>query len=42
MWHEWVREEVFTGFRLVIPKGRDHWEDLGVDGRIILKWTLGR
>jgi hypothetical protein len=22
-------------------KGRDHTEDLGVDGRIILKWKLG-
>jgi hypothetical protein len=24
------------------PKGRDHWEDLGVSGRITLRWTLGR
>jgi hypothetical protein len=22
-------------------KGRNHWEDLGVDGRITLIWTLG-
>jgi hypothetical protein len=24
------------------PKRRDHWEDLGVGGRITLSWTLGR
>jgi hypothetical protein len=24
------------------PKVRDHWEELGVDGRITLRWTLGR
>jgi hypothetical protein len=24
------------------PKGRDHGEDLGVGGRIPLRWTLGR
>jgi hypothetical protein len=23
-------------------KGRDHWEDLGVDERITLRWTLVR
>jgi hypothetical protein len=23
-------------------KGRDHSEDLGVDGRIIIKWILGK
>jgi hypothetical protein len=23
-------------------KGRDRWEDLGVDGRITLSWTLER
>jgi len=22
------------------PEGRDHWEGPGVDGKIILKWTL--
>jgi hypothetical protein len=23
------------------PKAGDHWEDLGVGGRITLSWTLG-
>jgi hypothetical protein len=35
------RGEVFTGFSLGSPKVRDHWEDLGVGGRITLRWTLG-
>jgi hypothetical protein len=34
--------EVFTGFWLGGPKVRDQCEDLGVDGRITLKWTVGR
>jgi hypothetical protein len=33
---------LFTGFWLGGPKGRDHWEDLGVGGRITLSLTLGR
>jgi hypothetical protein len=36
MWHAWGRVEVFTGFWLGGPEIRDHWEDLGVGGRIIL------
>jgi hypothetical protein len=24
------------------PKGREHWEDLVVGGRITLRWTLER
>jgi hypothetical protein len=36
MWHTWGSGEVFTGFWLGGPKVRDHWEDLGVDGRITL------
>jgi hypothetical protein len=42
MWHAWGRGEVFTGFWLGGPRARDHWEDLGVGGRITLKWALGR
>jgi hypothetical protein len=29
--------EVFTGFYLEGPKERDHWEERGVRGRIILR-----
>jgi hypothetical protein len=36
------RGEAFTGFWLGGPKVRDHWEDLGVCGRITVRWTLGR
>jgi hypothetical protein len=36
------RGEMFTGFWLGGPKETDHWEDLGVGGRITLRWTLGR
>jgi hypothetical protein len=42
MWHAWGRGEMFTGFWLGSPKARDHWEDLGVDGRITLRWTIDR
>jgi hypothetical protein len=27
---------------LGVPEGRDHWEDLGVGGRVTLRWTSGR
>jgi hypothetical protein len=36
------RGDVFTRFWLGGPKGRGHWEDLGVGGRITLSWTLWR
>jgi hypothetical protein len=36
------RGEVFTGFWLGSSKVRDHWEDLGLGGRITLRWILGR
>jgi hypothetical protein len=34
--------EVFTCFWLGGPNVRGLWEDLGVGGRITLRWTLGR
>jgi hypothetical protein len=37
-----VGEGMFKGFGLGGLKGRVHWEDLGVGGRIIVRWTLGR
>jgi hypothetical protein len=42
MWHACGRGEVFTGFWLGVPKVRDHWEDLGIGGRITLRWTFWR
>jgi hypothetical protein len=34
--------EVFAGFWLGGPKARNHWDDLGVGGRIALRSTLGK
>jgi hypothetical protein len=42
MWHAWGRRDMFTGFWSGGPRGRDHWEDLGVGERITLRRTLGR
>jgi hypothetical protein len=41
-WAEHVARmgEVLTEFWLGSLKARDHWEDLGVGGRITLRWTL--
>jgi hypothetical protein len=39
MWHVLETEEMVTGFWWGDLKERDHLEDIGVDGRIILKWT---
>jgi hypothetical protein len=36
MWFARRRGEVFTAFWKGGPKVRDHWEDLGAGGRIIL------
>jgi hypothetical protein len=37
MRHAWGRVEVFNEFWLGDPKGGDHWENLGVGGRITLR-----
>jgi hypothetical protein len=31
-------------YRILVgkPKGKNHLEDRGVDGRIVLEWILGR
>jgi len=37
MWHVWETGVVYTVFWWRYQRGREHSEDLGVDGRIILK-----
>jgi hypothetical protein len=40
MWHVWGTGEVHTAFWCGDLSARDHSEDLGVNGRIILKWIF--
>jgi hypothetical protein len=40
MWQVWRRREVRTGFLWGNLNEGDHFEDLGIDGRIILKLLL--
>jgi len=35
MKHLWGKAEVYTGFWWGIPRERDHFEEPGIDGRII-------
>jgi len=37
---QWERRDMHTGFWREDPKERDHMEDLGEDGRIILKFVF--
>jgi hypothetical protein len=34
----WGRREIHTGFWWGNPKERDHLEQLGIGGKVILKW----
>jgi hypothetical protein len=41
-WHILGRRGLHTGVWWRNLQKRDHLEDLGIDGRIILKWILNR
>jgi hypothetical protein len=38
----WGRNEMHTGFWWVNLKERDNFQDLGVDGSMILKWVMNK
>jgi hypothetical protein len=40
IYHVFVGEDVYTGFWKGNLRERDHLEDPGVDGRIILRWIF--
>jgi hypothetical protein len=40
VWHAWGRKEIHRVVWWRNLRGRDHFEDLGIDGRIILKYIL--
>jgi hypothetical protein len=40
LWHIWEKGEVHTWFRWGDLRERDHFQDLGVDGRLILEWIF--
>jgi hypothetical protein len=40
MWYVWETGEVHIGFWWGGLREGDHLEDLGLDGRIILKWNF--
>jgi len=40
MYRVWEREEVYTWFWWGSLREREHLDDPGVDGRIILRWTF--
>jgi len=40
MWHVWERREAYTRFWWGNLRERDHFGDVVVDGRIILRWIF--
>jgi len=40
MWHTWERRAMNTEFWWTNLKKKGHLEDLGIGGRMILKWIL--
>jgi hypothetical protein len=40
--HAWKRREMHTKFWSENLKGRDYSDDLGVEGKVILKWIFGK
>jgi len=40
LWHAWARGEAHTGFWWRNLRENDSLEDLGLNWRIILKWTF--
>jgi hypothetical protein len=40
VWHVWETGEVHTGFWWGNLREEGHLEDLGVNGRIVLKWIF--
>jgi hypothetical protein len=42
MWQAWETEEMRRGFWWGDLEERNHLENLGIDGRIILKWIFKR
>jgi hypothetical protein len=40
MWHAWERREKCTRFWWESPKERDHWEDQGVGGKMVIRMDL--
>jgi hypothetical protein len=40
MWQEWGRREMHIRYWWENQKERDHWEDVDVGGKMIVKWIL--